>query len=167
LVYNRWDNDEVISDIDHVIEQGAGKGYTGVLNYYAAPFADRVRYNSLVTSINWSSSSNAVVTYSNYGSTSTVNAKKVIVTVPLGVLQKGSINFTPALPTWKSTAINKLGMGTYNKIILQWNDDDTLPWPNVEWIEKISKLGDQGHWTEFFKMKPTTGKQVLVAFSAG
>ena len=167
MVCNRWNEDYVINNIDHMIEQGVGKGYSGVLNHYATPFADRVRYNSLVTSINWSSTSKVVVTYSNSGSTTIVNAKKVIITVPLGVLQKGSINFTPALPSWKSNAINKLGVGTYNKVILQWNDDVTLPWPDVEWLEKIAKWGDQGHWTEFFNMKPTTGKQVLVAFSAG
>jgi monoamine oxidase len=156
-----------MGDKDFIIEQGAGKGYTGVLNYYAAPFKDRVRYKSLVTSINWSSTSNVVITYSNSGSTSTVNAKKVIVTVPLGVLKKGSIKFTPALPTWKTIAIRKLGMGVYNKVLLQWNDDVTLPWPNVNGLKKIAKLGDQGHWTEFFNLKPATGKQVLVAFSAG
>jgi hypothetical protein len=151
-----------------VIEQGPGKGYSGVLNYYAAPVANKVSYDSTVTSINWSSSSKVVVSYKKNGQTFTVEAKKVILTVPLGVLQKGTISFIPALPSWKSQAINKLGMGVYNKVIMRWNDDETLPWPsNVEWLNRIASLGDQGHWTEFFNLKPTTGKQTLVAFSAG
>lgn len=125
-------------------------------------------YDTAVTSVDWSSTSKVVVTYSNNDQTYTVNAKKVIVTVPLGVLQKGSITFAPSLPTWKTQAINKLGMGVYNKVILRWSDDATLPWPsNVEWLERIASLGDQGHWTEFFNLKPTSGEQVLVAFSAG
>ena len=166
--WNRWDSDSAISGTDHVIEQGPGKGYSGVLNYYAAPVANKVSYDSTVTSINWSSSSKVVVSYTKNGQTFTVEAKKVILTVPLGVLQKGTISFIPALPSWKSQAINKLGMGVYNKVIMRWNDDETLPWPsNVEWLNRIASLGDQGHWTEFFNLKPTTGKQTLVAFSAG
>lgn len=151
-----------------MIEQGAGKGYSGVLNYYAAPVANKVSYDSTVTSINWSSSSKVVVSYTKNGQAFAVEAKKIILTVPLGVLQSGSISFTPALPSWKLQAINKLGMGVYNKVIMRWKDDETLPWPsNIEWLNRIASLGEQGHWTEFFNLKPATGKHVVVAFSAG
>eukprot|EP00804_Cyclotella_cryptica_P010393 CCRYP_019949-RA/>CCRYP_019949-RA protein AED:0.13 eAED:0.13 QI:0/0.5/0.33/1/1/1/3/568/506 len=168
FLWNRWDSDSQISGSDHLIEQGPGKGYSGVLSHYAAPLANKISYDSTVTSINWSSSSKVAISYTKAGQTVNVEAKKVILTVPLGVLQKGSISFAPALPSWKLQAINKLGMGVYNKVIMRWNDDDTLPWPSdVEWLNRIASLGDQGHWTEFFNLKPATGKQVLVAFSAG
>ena len=46
----------------------------------------------------------------------------VVVTVPLGVLKAGTIQFTPALPANKQKAIQRLGMGTLDKIYLQFDD---------------------------------------------
>ena len=40
----------------------------------------------------------------------------VIVTVPLGCLKSEDITFTPALPSWKTEAIQKLGFGNLNKV---------------------------------------------------
>ncbi len=40
----------------------------------------------------------------------------VIVTVPLGCLKSGDITFTPALPSWKTEAVQKLGFGNLNKV---------------------------------------------------
>jgi monoamine oxidase len=47
-------------------------------------------------------------------------ARAVVVSVPLGVLQSGSICFEPALPPPKLSAIGRLGMGLLNKVILQF-----------------------------------------------
>ncbi|QEC67840.1 FAD-dependent oxidoreductase [Panacibacter ginsenosidivorans] len=49
----------------------------------------------------------------------TISASKLIVTVPLGVLQNNSIEFMPALAS-HSTAIAQLGFGTVIKILLQF-----------------------------------------------
>uniref|UniRef100_A0A0G4HSZ1 Amine oxidase domain-containing protein n=1 Tax=Chromera velia CCMP2878 TaxID=1169474 RepID=A0A0G4HSZ1_9ALVE len=46
------------------------------------------------------------------------SASAVLVTVPLGVLKKGSIAFSPPLPGQIQTAINGLAMGTLNKVWL-------------------------------------------------
>jgi monoamine oxidase len=51
----------------------------------------------------------------------------VIVTLPLGVLKKNVVGFSPALPTAKQQAINKLGVNVVNKFILTW---DTAFWDN-------------------------------------
>ncbi len=51
-----------------------------------------------------------------------VEADYVIVTVPLGVLKKGSIEFNPPLPATKQTAIEKLGMNCVNKFLLTWDE---------------------------------------------
>lgn len=48
-------------------------------------------------------------------------AKKVINTIPLGVLKSGSVTFTPALPTDYQTAIASIGMGIFNKVIVTLN----------------------------------------------
>jgi hypothetical protein len=38
------------------------------------------------------------------------------VTLPLGVLKRGSVQFTPPLPARKQQAINALGMGVLDKV---------------------------------------------------
>jgi lysine-specific histone demethylase 1 len=40
------------------------------------------------------------------------------VTVPLGVLKSGQIQFSPPLPDWKEQAIGNLGFGLLNKLVL-------------------------------------------------
>jgi len=45
-------------------------------------------------------------------------AEKVLVTVPLFVLKNQTIDFSPALPNWKTTVIQKMGFGVLNKVIL-------------------------------------------------
>ena len=46
----------------------------------------------------------------------------MIVTVPLGVLQSGAVEWTPELPTRKLEAIRRLKMGHYKKVLLTWRD---------------------------------------------
>jgi monoamine oxidase len=46
------------------------------------------------------------------------SARRAVVTVPLGVLRAGTIQFSPALSTHKLAAIRRLGMGALNKVTL-------------------------------------------------
>ena len=48
----------------------------------------------------------------------TFTSTKVIVAVPLGVLKKNVITFSPALPDWKVEAIQKLLMGNVCKVLI-------------------------------------------------
>jgi lysine-specific histone demethylase 1 len=48
-----------------------------------------------------------------------LQASLVLVTVPLGVLQQGGVEFVPALPDWKAAAAKKLGFGDLNKVFMQ------------------------------------------------
>ena len=54
-------------------------------------------------------------------------AKVVVVTVPLGVLKNNSISFNPPLPLAKQEAIEKVGMGTVNKVFLSWRNGSWIP----------------------------------------
>ena len=45
-----------------------------------------------------------------------VDADRVIVTLPLGVLKEQSVKFDPPLPDWKTGSIDRLGFGTLNKV---------------------------------------------------
>lgn len=74
-----------------------------------------------------------------------MESDRVIVTVPLGVLQKNSIKFTPNLSAEKTSAIQRLGSGVMTKLWLQfpeafWQDDLENDWINFisdrpgEWV---------------------------------
>lgn len=65
------------------------------------------------------------VTYGEQGCVVTTDqgdfeANRVVVTLPLGVLKKGEVTFSPALPDDKQGAIEALGMGTLNKIAVRF-----------------------------------------------
>lgn len=51
-----------------------------------------------------------------------------VITVPLGVLKNSKhIEFIPSLPNWKFNAINRLGFGILNKVILEFKKDFWTP----------------------------------------
>ncbi len=55
-------------------------------------------------------------------------ADGIVVTVPIGVLQSDQIAFEPALPSSHRTALSRIGMGLFNKIVLRF--------PRVFWPEE-------------------------------
>ena len=83
-------------------------GFTPIVEALAEPVKDKIQMESKVTSIDYSNE-NVQVTYEDRSGDETtqqvLNAKKVIVTVPLGVLKKseheGGIKFLPQLPRKK------------------------------------------------------------------
>lgn len=104
-------------------------GYSALVYAYAkdADIMDQVITNVPVSRIDSSSSADVVKLTLEDGKTS-IKAKKVIVTVPLGVLQADAIDFIPALPKSHSNAIRRLGMGKMNKIFMFWKSEDVF-WP--------------------------------------
>jgi monoamine oxidase len=90
-------------------------------------------------------------------------ADRVIVTLPLGVLKRGLIDFSPGLPEQKLTAIRRLGMGTLNKIYLRF--------PQVFWPKENDVLGvvsqTTGQWGEWINYFRYTGQPILVGLNSG
>lgn len=90
-------------------------------------------------------------------------AEKVLITVPLGVLQKKSITFIPPLPQEKQMAIQTLGMGLLNKLYLQF--------PAAFWDGDAELFGfvseEKGRWCEWYNMQELLDKPVLLGFVAG
>ncbi len=80
-----------------------------------------VRLNQVVTQVNYSANTVTVTTAQG-----AFTASHVVVTLPLGVLKKGSVIFTPALPSTLQASIDKVLMGTVNKVFCQF---DTAFWP--------------------------------------
>ncbi|QIH10310.1 NAD(P)-binding protein [Pseudomonas sp. BIOMIG1BAC] len=85
-----------------------------------------------------------------------------IVTLPLGVLKEGGVEFSPALPVAKRGAIERLGMGVYNKAVFLF--------PHVFWGEAavISQLNtDKGLWANWYPLNHYAKKPVLCALHGG
>lgn len=77
-----------------------------------------VRLNTVVESIQWGQEQSPVVVTTRAGET--FSAERVLITIPLGVLQKRSIRFTPDLPAEKIDAIDSLIMGPALKLIYRF-----------------------------------------------
>ena len=91
------------------------------------------------------------------------NFDACVATVPLGVLKKGSIEFSPALPEEKTDAIKKIGFGHFSKLIMTfpevfWNTDSY-------WIEYFDK--DDNRLPSFFNAYTPTKKNMLIAIAGG
>jgi len=92
-------------------------------------------------------------------------AGAVIVTVPLGVLKAGSIQFSPALPESKSTAIARLGMGALSKTCLRF---ESAFWPDdAELIDIVPPASRRGQWVESLSLTGLVDVPALMMFNAG
>ncbi|GFR49984.1 hypothetical protein Agub_g12127, partial [Astrephomene gubernaculifera] len=171
-----------------------GRGYGALANYLLTatpglnPSSD-VKLGHAVTSIDYSgvnassSSSppvvvNGTVLSATGGFTGGVpfsfKAKYVIVTMPLGYLQAqlkptppptGAL-FKPPLPAAQTAAINALGMGLLNKVILVWNDNSwwrsliTTPWLTMRNETLL------GAFSEYYNLAATPAKlPVIICFN--
>lgn len=89
-------------------------------------------------------------------------ADQVLLTLPLGVLQAGSVRMVPELPAPKQTAIAQLGMGVLNKCYLRF---EKAFWPHgVDWLEYIAQR--PGEWTEWVSFQQAARLPVLLGFNA-
>ncbi len=72
-----------------------------------------VRLNTVVRAIDWSGAHVQVMTADGQ----TFTANRALITLPLAVLQANKVQFTPALPDWKQTAIDRLQMAPAFKLV--------------------------------------------------
>lgn len=92
----------------------------------------------------------------------TLFADAAVIAIPLGVLKSNTIKFEPRLPKWKEQAIDDLGVGVENKIILHF---DRVFWPNVEFLGVVSETSYGCSY--FLNIHKATGHPVLVYMPAG
>ncbi|KAK9713904.1 hypothetical protein RND81_06G058100 [Saponaria officinalis] len=90
----------------------------------------------------------------------------VLITVPLGCLKADSIKFSPPLPQWKHSAIQRLGFGVLNKVVLEF--------PGIFWDDTVDYFGATAEHTDlrgrcfmFWNVKKTVGAPVLIALVVG
>ncbi|MFJ3384699.1 MULTISPECIES: flavin monoamine oxidase family protein [unclassified Curtobacterium] len=88
-------------------------------------------------------------------------AAEVVVTVPLGVLQAGDVTFDPPLSGPAAGALDRLGMGVYDKVFLRF---ETRFWDT--WV--VRQQGSAGvDWHSWYDMSRVTGEPVLAALLGG
>jgi monoamine oxidase len=90
-------------------------------------------------------------------------ADRVVVTVPHGVLRQNKVIFAPALPDWKQQAIQAIGSGQADKIVLQF---DKPFWDAGQQFIGFRRAG-WGQTEMFLNLKRTTDKSILVGMVLG
>lgn len=147
-----YDSDSPVNG-DDVLFPG---GYEQITNHLSADL--RILTGHTVSGIDWSPS--GVVVTTNRGA---FNAGQVVVTLPLGVLQSGSVAFAAGLPAMKSEAINGLGVGVLNKCYLRF--PETF-WADTDWLGYVPGLDQYGQWAQWINLDRPTGRPVLLGFNA-
>ena len=98
-----------------------------------------IRYNSRVKTIDYGTKDDEAGGAIRITTTDdrVYRADKVVVTLPLKLLQDGAVEFRPALPAKKVDAIGRLGAGKLEKVALKF--------PRNFWSEKVNSADFFGH----------------------
>jgi monoamine oxidase len=161
-----FDNSESYPGVDKYVVSG----YKKLIDHLAKPIRRDIRLNQAVTSIDYTTPNNIIVTTSKG---ETFNANYVICTVPIGVLKSNSITFTPALPENKQMALKHMDMNIMDKVILTF---PTVFWDNTQFIghipdasfnEDTNQWRKKGQWPAFVNLNYYDKQPILIAFIAG
>ncbi|XP_074003049.1 lysine-specific histone demethylase 2 isoform X4 [Numenius arquata] len=157
-----WDHNEFFAQFagDHTL---LTVGYSTVIDKLAEGLD--IRLNFPVQSIDYSGEEVQITTADG----TVWTTQKVLVTVPLALLQKNAIQFNPPLSEKKIKAINSLGAGVIEKIALQF--------PYRFWDSKIQGADFFGHvppnssqrglFSVFYDMDPEGKQSILMSVVTG
>ena len=146
------DDDEAFGGDDVVFPNG----YHEIIEHVAGGLD--IRLGHVVQKITYNEE--GVVITTNKG---TFTGDRAVITLPLGVLQRRSVQFDPPLPRAKEKAIDTLGFGVLNKLYLRFPHAFWQKEP--EWIFYLS--AKRGEWSEWFNLYPYIEEPILLAFHAG
>lgn len=121
--------------------------------------SDKVKVNTTVNAINYSKYKIEILTNSN----KTVIADKVLITVPVKILQSNLIKFYPELPHDKQEAANKVFMGDGIKIFIEFKEKfypDILSFGNI-----FKAISDEEKFVYDAAFKKDTKKHILGLFA--
>ena len=117
-----------------------------------------IEYNKVVREIDYTNSNKVVVrTADGQGH----EASKVIVCVPLSILQAGDITFSPTLPQNKIRSIQSLGVAQMDKLILEFEE---VFWDKeVDWFNHVSEV--PGDWAQTLNIYKYFKRPILMMFN--
>ncbi len=107
-------------------------GYSGLAENMAASLTGKIQLDSKVTEI-YSNQGLSGIFYDYRGSKTALTARRVVVTLPVGVLQSDQVKLHPQLPEWKQHAIDSLQMG---QVVVA-----KLMFAEHLWVDKIPAAG--------------------------
>lgn len=93
-----------------------------------------------------------------------VRGEYCVVTLPLGVLRSGAVEFGPALPQEKRDAVDTLGMGLLDKLWLWFPE---VFWPTDVDVIEWSDPEEPGLWSYWVNGHKAFGQPVLLGFNGG
>ncbi|KAK4042548.1 Sec1-like protein [Parachaetomium inaequale] len=175
LEYSNATNYHQLSLQGHSMVVGGYQSVPRGLMHLPTPL--NVKQKSPVSNITYTSGSPTGAATVTCEDGSTVEADFVVSTIPLGVLKHGNVKFEPPLPPWKSDAIDRLGFGVLNKVILVykepfWDEDrdifGVLRNPtNRHSLDQKDYASQRGRFFQWFNITKTSGLPVLLALMAG
>lgn len=149
-----FDEDEFFGYDDHLV---AG-GFVGLIERLAEGLD--VRTNTRVDEVGHDANQAWVVTEQGERH----EADRVVVTVPLGVLQAGVIGFEPALPAAKQAALARMQMSSLEKVVLRFEQVFWPAEPDAAWLH----LGEQrGEFPLIVDFTADAGAPTLVLVHGG
>ncbi|MCB0018974.1 MAG: FAD-dependent oxidoreductase [Anaerolineales bacterium] len=134
-----------------------GGGFGVIVDHVAQGLA--IRLNTAVTAIRYAGAQVEVET-----SKGVETADRVVITVPLGVLKAGAIQFAPALPASKQEAIERIGFGFYEKLALRF---DRFYWPRDRQRFNYISDGEPPLFNVWLNQGYYNGQPIIVAYHAG
>ncbi|KAL2808346.1 flavin-containing amine oxidoreductase-domain containing protein [Aspergillus granulosus] len=177
LSLSGWDQD-MGNEFEGEHSQVIG-GYQQVpYGLWSYPYKLDLQTKKIVTRITYDpvgSSKHKVVVHCEDGDS--IVADKVVYTGSLGTLKNRNIQFSPPLPEWKQGAIDRLGFGVMNKVILVfeqafWDTERDMfgllrePKNGASMIQE-DYASNRGRFYLFWNCMKTTGLPVLIALMAG
>jgi len=152
LSLKHWDMDEKFGGDDVIV----GGGFQKIVEPMTRGLD--IRYRHVVDKVSYDGSGVRVTT--NQGA---IECQRVVVTLPLGVLQQERVRFEPQLPDEKITSIGRLGMGVMNKIALRFSK---LFWPADAYRLGLLNSSTE-NLTEYYPMTPYSGEPIIVGLTRG
>ena len=147
-----YEEGEEFSGEEHIVTNG----FDTLPNYLAKGL--NIQFNQRVSKIDYSGNKTKIT-----HNVSVSETDYVLVTVPLGVLKSGKIQFVPALPNTKQTAIQKVGMNCVNKFLLTWN---TAFWDNEQYICYTPETKDKfNYFVNVKKFNPKANALMTFAYA--
>ncbi len=135
----------------------------GFFEQYIVPgIADRINYNTQVTNIDFSGSE---INVTDQNSNSYL-ADKIILTVPLTVLQNDVISFIPGLPTTKTNALSNVDMPSGIKVFIEFSEKF---YPDIVFdgglLEQNDQIGEKVFYNAAFRKD--SNRHIFALFSVG
>jgi monoamine oxidase len=152
LSLKNWDDDLVFVQLALGVMP---KGYVQLVHRLAVGLD--IRMGHVVQSVAYGPQGVTVAT-----SQGQFSAPYAIVTLPHGVLQSGSVTFTPPLPAWKQAAIERIHTGVSNKTYLRFPHRFWNPEPDT--LGRIAET-PQSHWSTWINFYKYEGIPMLMAFN--